>query len=232
MKSLLAAMLWDAQPGKSPKRGLGFARNIAETWSEEPNQLIPLIEAALILCADHELNASAFAVRVAASTDSTLPAALMAGMVTLSGMKHGGAVFDALSLFRRLENVENPIELIERMIEEKQYIPSFGHPLYPIGDPRAYLLLEMMRSTKADSGMIALAEMIRETVFDQLGLYPNIDFALAALQRAFDLPPQSGIGLFALGRATGWIAHAWEQSDAKTMIRPRAQYVGEKPVLP
>ncbi len=205
-----------------------IAAEVAQAWGIGAEQM-RLIEAALILCADHELNASAFAVRVAASTDADLRYALIAGLAALSGTKHGGAAQESLKLFKTVHSPERVGDVVTDMLNAGERIPGFGHRLYPDGDPRARLLMRLIREAYPNTPVVALADAIINSVSAITSLYPNVDYALALLERAANLPNGSAVGLFALGRSAGWIAHALEQYAAKTLIRPRARYTGTAP---
>lgn len=183
-----------------------------------------LVRQALVLLADHELNPSTFAVRVAASTGAGMPACILAGLATLSGPKHGGAG-DALKSFL-IEAINIGTEAaIERWLAAGHGLPGFGHPLYPYGDPRAGALLTHI-------GPDTELARLRDAVMDMLGLQPNIDFALLAIERRHPLPPRAGFGLFAIARTVGWVAHALEQASTGTIIRPRARYQGRSQTAP
>jgi citrate synthase len=201
---------------------------LTQVWGGDAT-LQRLINAALILCMDHELNASAFAVRVAASTDADLRHALMAGLAVLSGSKHGGATETALALLDAMPSVEQVRVMVTQYLNRGQRVPGFGHRLYPNGDPRAQLLLGLIQKAYPDAGVLAVADVLQAVMRDMTGLYANVDLALAVLQRAAGLPGGSALGLFALGRMVGWMAHALEQYAAHALIRPRAKYVGIMP---
>jgi citrate synthase len=185
-----------------------------------------LVRQALVLLADHELNPSTFAVRVAASTGAGVPACILAGLATLSGPKHGGAGAALESLLIEATNM-GADAAIERWLAAGHGLPGFGHQLYPYGDPRGRALLVHIRP---DAELATL----RDAVMDMLGLLPNIDFALLAIARQYALPPRSGFALFAIARTVGWVAHALEQASTGTIIRPRARYQGrsQTPPLP
>ena len=172
----------------------------------------------LVLLADHELNASTFAVRVAASTGASLSACLLAGLATLTGPLHGGAA-RALSSLLDAARQNGANEAVREWLGRGEPLPAFGHPLYPEGDPRA---IAIMRHVKL-SGMFLAVRIAAE---DLTGEPPNVDFALAALADAYALPRQAPFVIFALSRSVGWIAHALEQIAAGQLIRPRARYVG------
>jgi citrate synthase len=204
------------------------AELLARAWGGDA-RLLRLIDAALILCLDHELNASAFAVRVAASTNADLHHALIAGLAVLSGSKHGGATETTLALLDEMQTVAQVRDGVTRCLNRGERVPGFGHRLYPSGDPRAQLLLDLTRAAYPDADILPVVETLQAVMRDLTGLYANVDLALAVLQRAAALPEGSALGLFALGRMVGWMAHALEQYAANTLIRPRAQYVGIMP---
>jgi citrate synthase len=198
-------------------------RTLAEAWRVARSA--ELIRAALILCADHELNVSSFTARCVASAGSAPYAVVIAGLAALEGMKHGGATarFEAIwTSLRRSRDI--PGALVERL-RRGEPIEGFGHPLYPTGDPRAMVLLEMLPKSKN----AAFARDFVDAARTVLGETPNLDFALVALARALALPDGAALTLFAIGRTIGWIAHAIEQYEQDAIIRPRAKYVGENP---
>jgi len=176
------------------------------------------VRRALVLLADHELNASAFAVRVAASTGASIAASLLAGLGALSGPRHGGAGEATIALIDDAAR-SGAETAVSRWLARDQPLPGFGHPLYPQGDPRAIALLD---------GLVVddLLVDLRSAVEMATGLSPNIDFALATFARTHRLPADTPFRLFALGRAVGWAAHAMEQATTGQLIRPRARYDG------
>jgi citrate synthase len=176
------------------------------------------IRRALVLLADHELNASTFAARVTASTGASLAASVLAGLCALSGPLHGGAALQVYALIAEAERA-GAEPAIRAWLAQGRPIPGFGHPLYPGGDPRANALLRAFRPT---SDMAALATAVENMV----GERPNIDFALAVLANALRLPHDAAFILFLVARCAGWLAHALEQVASGYLIRPRARYVG------
>jgi citrate synthase len=177
-----------------------------------------VLRRALVVLADHELNASTFAVRIAASTGASLAACVLAGLATLTGPLHGGATRALRSLVSDAGRVGSN-DAIRGWLEWGQPLPTFGHPLYPHGDPRAAALMRQFKL----SGILA---EIRTAAEDVTGELPNIDFALAALADVYDLPDEAPFVIFALSRSVGWIAHALEQVATGQLIRPRARYIG------
>jgi citrate synthase len=176
------------------------------------------IRHALVLLADHELNASTFATRIAASTGASLAAAVLAGLATLTGPLHGGASAGAMALAKIVQEI-GAEPAVRATLAEGRPIPSFGHRLYPDGDVRATALLEQFELPKPFVELREAAERL-------VGEKPNIDFALAAMTMAYELPADAPLVLFALARSVGWIAHALEQAATGTLIRPRAHYIG------
>lgn len=180
-----------------------------------------LVRRCLVLVADHELNASAFAARVAASTGASLSASALAGLSTLTGPRHGMATA-AVRTFAAEAARLGPGAAIATRLAEDRSLPGFGHQLYPDGDPRAAALLEHFAPP---SELAALREAVRS----HTGLEPNVDFTLVAACEALKLPADAPFALFAIARCAGWIAHAIEQGQTDALIRPRARYVGPDP---
>ena len=173
---------------------------------------------ALVLLADHELNASTFSTRVTISTGASLSAGLLSGLATLSGPLHGGAVMAVRALIASAQR-SDPATAARDWIAQGRRLPAFGHPLYPQGDPRAVALLECFTPRPIFVEMRRAAEAL-------IGEQPNVDFAVAALADAFDLPPLAPFTIFAIARSIGWVAHALEQVASGALIRPRARYTG------
>lgn len=188
-----------------------------------------LVRRALVLVADHELNVSAFTVRVVASSGASLAACVLAGLCALQGPLHGGVTGQVRAMLAEPGMTTEPAAAIARRLARGERLPGFGHPLYPDGDPRAANLLAALRPPEPWPALIAAAEAA-------VGHRANIDTALAALEHALSLPAGASIGIFAAGRTAGWIAHALEQQATGALIRPRASYAGpapgEGPALP
>jgi citrate synthase len=178
-----------------------------------------IVRRALVLCADHELNPSTFAVRVVASTGASLAACVLAGLSALTGPLHGAVTDRVRALVAEAGAAEDPHRAFAARLARGERLPGFGHRLYPGGDPRAADLLAALGPDGRWARLVAAGEELT-------GRRANIDVALVALEHRLGLPPGAAIGLFAAGRTAGWIAHALEQREAGNLIRPRARYVG------
>ena len=198
---------------------------LAVAWAPNVKNAPALIRAALILCADHELNVSAFTARCVASAGSNPYAVVVAGLAALEGAKHGGATERVEALFDEIHRVRDPRKALAACLRRGATIDGFGHQLYPNGDPRATLLLDMLPKSKE----LTFARNLAAAGEDVLGEQPTLDFGLVALTRVLGLPRGSALALFAIGRTIGWIAHAIEQYAQGAMIRPRARYTGPSP---
>jgi citrate synthase len=198
-----------------------LAERLARGWR---SQHVDHLRAALILCADHELNASAFTARVVAATDAPLPNALLAALCALEGRRHGGASHELSEFLDEIERV-GARRAGERAVARHGRMPGLwsGHSIYSDGDPRAIELLRRLDLPARDPAAKAIS-LMRE-----FGGTPTIELALAALARRARLPRDASFVLFALGRSAGWIAHALEAAGGAALIRPRARYVGPPP---
>ena len=197
-----------------------LARGWGTTRAEDLN-------AALVLCADHELNTSAFTARCVASTDAPMHNVLLAALCALEGRRHGGAAgHQVAELVASAERI-GATHACRRALSSEGRLAGFEHgtnPLYPDGDPRADELLSRLTLRGADPVAQTIAFAHRE-----LGARPGLDLALVALERSARLPAGAAFAVFALGRSVGWVAHALETAAEGTLIRPRARYVGALP---
>jgi citrate synthase len=190
---------------------------LAMLWRLKPKGR-DLVRRALVLVADHELNPSTFAARVAASTGAPLAAAALAGYATLSGPLHGEASARAVQ-FLETALRDGAREAVRAALTRAERPPATGHALYPRGDPRAAALMDALKPSARLADAVRAAE-------DATGEAANIDMALAALTLALALPREGPFVIFAGGRMAGWLAHAIEQRSSARPIRPRATYVG------
>ncbi len=205
------------------------ARVLQAAWSPAHPAAVKLFDAALICCADHELNVSAFTARCVASAGASPYAAVTAGLAALQGPKHGGHCDRVEALFEEAASPERAHRTLADRLRRGDLVPGFGHPLYPDGDPRGALLLSLVRSQMPDSPSLALADALVAAAAKLLGKAPTIDLGLVTLARSLDCPEGAALGLFAMGRTVGWIGQALEQYQTDRMIRPRALYVGPQP---
>ncbi|HTQ08136.1 MAG TPA: citrate synthase family protein [Polyangiaceae bacterium] len=200
------------------------AASLAVSLGARPTHLArQRINRALVVIADHELNPSSFAARVAASTGADLYACLGAALGALSGPVHGGATARVEALVAETKRPERAPGVIDERARRGDALPGFGHSLYPEGDPRATLLLSQSEPVKlAERTLAALVTSMRAARREP----PNVDLGLVATALALGLPAGSAAVLFAVGRAAGWLAHVFEQRAAGFVLRPRARYTG------
>jgi citrate synthase len=188
-----------------------------------------VLRSALILCADHELNVSSFTARCVASAGSDPYAVVVAGLSALAGPKHGGTGARVEAMLRSVRDERNLRSALAARLRRGERLDGFGHPLYASGDPRATMLLDMLRERYATSAELRFIVNVVSAAGALIGEKPNIDFALAAVAHVLRLPAGSPLMLFAIGRTIGWIGHALEQYATDQLIRPRAKYVGVAP---
>ena len=197
-------------------------------WAPRHRAVADVIRTALVLCADHELNVSTFTARCAASAGASPYDVVSAALATLKGFKHGGASERVLALAKSAETLASARAALADTLRHGERVPGFGHPLYPAGDPRATVLIEMAKSSGNDAAWRPFRNLFRAGS-DVLDEVPNLDCGLAALTRTYRLPDHAPLTLFALGRTLGWIAHAIEEYASGSLIRPRARYNGPVP---
>jgi citrate synthase len=240
--------------GRPPSQGDGtavpVAAILAQGWAKPGSagggsgsaggdgiaEMARLIDAALVLSADHELNVSAFTARCVASARAPLAAVVQAGLAALSGARHGAYADRVEALFDEIAPAPGePVRadavrarLADRLRRGEE-VPGFGHPLYPDGDPRGRLLVDLAAARRPGTPAVEQALAMADAARDLLGDHPTLDFGLVTLARALGLPAGAAVALFAIGRAAGWIAHALEQYADPRLIRPRARYVGPDP---
>jgi citrate synthase len=201
---------------------------LAAAWKVPAGQ-VTLIRAALVLSADHEFNASAFAARVVASTGANLYGAVLAGLAAINGPRHGGLTRRVAALIDDLKRAPDLEAELATRVRDHVYIPGFGHQLYPDGDIRAQTLFELLREAAPRSPDLAFAERLAAAAERLINRKPNVDFTTVVVERVLGLPKDSALAMFLLGRTVGWIAHALEQAAHGALIRPRARYTGLRP---
>jgi citrate synthase len=219
MRLVVATML-NAKPLPDP-----LHLQIARRWAPNDKRAADLIRRALVLLADHELNASTFTVRCAASTGLNLFDSVIAGLVALKGPKHGGAGVLAAQLLKTLVDGE-VAPLVRERVALGERFAGFGHGVYKHGDPRARALLDALAHAGAAPKLV---KEIPDRIAEATGEFVNIDYALAVLLHVLGQVPGNELVLFAMARTVGWIAHACEQLQHGGLIRPRARYIGPAP---
>jgi citrate synthase len=220
---LLTAAVTAAPPSAAPVH-----EQLCEAW-RVPAAHASIIRAALILSADHEFNASAFAARVVASTGANLYGATMAGLAAINGPRHGGLTRRVAALFDDVRQSPDLETELANRLRARVFIPGFGHQLYPDGDIRAATLFAVLREVVPQSLELAFAERLAGAVERLIDRKANVDFTTVTVERVLGLPRDSALALFLLGRTIGWIAHALEQAEHGALIRPRARYTGPPP---
>ncbi len=189
------------------------------------------LDVALILHADHELNASTFAARVTAATLADMYASITSAIGTLSGPLHGGANEQVIRMLLRIGEVDKAETSIANALERKERIMGFGHRVYRTEDPRATHLRAMSEEIgkyTGDSRLYEMSHIIEDYIKEHKGLYCNVDFYSASVYYMLGIPIDLDTPIFACSRASGWTAHVLEQYANNRLIRPRAEYVGPK----
>ena len=216
-----------------PNPELGHAENFLYMLrGEEPEEIeAKALDLDLILHADHELNASTFAARIAASTLADMYACVVAATGTLMGPLHGGAAQKVIEMLREIAVPWRAEEYVREKLERKERIMGFGHRVYKnVMDPRTIELRALAKKLARvkDSKWFEIAEAVAEAVYKYKKLLPNVDFYSACVYACLGIPDDLFIPIFAMSRIAGWTAHIIEQYLNNRLIRPRALYVGEK----
>jgi citrate synthase len=190
---------------------------------------IHAMDKALILHADHELNASTFAGRVTVATLSDIYSGVVSAIGALKGPLHGGANEAVMAMLEEIGTEENVTAYIQNKLDNKEKIMGFGHRVYKNGDPRAPHLQKMSKELTTITGNAKYYNMsikIEEMVTGQKGLKPNVDFYSASVYTSLEIPRDLFTPIFAISRVSGWTAHIMEQYENNRLIRPRAEYTG------
>ena len=215
----------------SPRRGLSLAANFLYLVSgKQPDREAEhAFDVALILHADHELNASTFAARVIAATLADMHGAVTGAIAALAGPLHGGANAEVMKMLLEIQSPERAEAWIQGALAQKRKIMGFGHRVYRTEDPRAAQLRRMAQSLGAQAGQpqwSAIQRTIEDVVRREKGLYCNVDFYSASLYYVMGIPLDLYTPIFAVSRVSGWCAHVLEQHADNRLIRPRAEYMG------
>jgi 2-methylcitrate synthase len=219
-----------------PDPALGHAADFLRMLTgEAPSpQAARTLDAALIVHADHEMNASTFAARVVASTLAGMHAALTAALGALGGALHGGANEHVMRLLEEIGTPDRAAATVEAKLAAGERVMGFGHRVYRGADPRALVLRDLVAGLDAGRPWLALAEPVAAAMARARGLHPNVDFYSAPAYRALGIPTDAFPAVFAVSRCAGWAAHVIEQHADNRLIRPSAEYVGPpaRPFLP
>jgi len=223
--------LRDNKEPLEPKSNNGIAFNFLYTLQgKEPDPIIvKAMDTALILHADHELNASTFAARVTAATMTDIYSAVTSAIAALKGPLHGGANAEVMKMLEEIGSPEKAADWVLSRLGEKQKIPGFGHRVYRCEDPRATVLRKKVEDITAFTGEtryyeIALA--VEKVMLANSKVFPNVDFYSAPLYHAMGIPVELFTPIFAISRVVGWTAHILEQWKHNRLIRPTAHYTG------
>jgi len=220
------------KPLIEPDRSLSHAANFLLMLSgERPSETATrALDIALILQADHELNASTFAARVTAATLSDMHSAVTSAIGALKGPLHGGANEAVFKILSEIDaNGADPVDYIKGMLAQKKKVPGFGHRVYTTEDPRATHLRQMSRELGYSSGQAKWFEYsrkIEEFINKEKKLNANVDFYAASTYHTLGIEVDLFTPIFAMSRMSGWTAHVMEQLSDNRLIRPRAEYVG------
>ena len=220
------------KPLIEPDRSLSHAGNFLLMLNGElPSETATrALDIALILHADHELNASTFAARVTAATLSDMHSAITSAIGALKGPLHGGANEEVFKILEEIDrNGADPVDYIKGMLAQKQKVPGFGHRVYTTEDPRATHLRRMSRDLGYSSGQAKwfdYSKKIEEFINSEKKLNANVDFYSASTYHTLGIDIDLFTPIFAVSRISGWAAHVQEQLSDNRLIRPRAEYIG------
>ena len=223
--------LRSAQKPLAPRRGLSLAANcLYMMLGTVPDpEAVKALDVALILHADHELNASTFAARVIAATLADIHGAVSGAMAALAGPLHGGANTEVMKMLLEIGTPDRAESWIRAALAQKKKIMSFGHRVYRTEDPRAAHLRRMSEELGRKAGQpqwFAMQRIIEDVVRRDKGLYCNVDFYSASMYYVMGIPLDLYTPIFAVSRMSGWCAHVLEQHADNRLIRPRADYIG------
>lgn len=231
--------IWSDKAFIQPLAELSHAENfLYMLHGKKPSQEdARIFDACLTIHADHEFNASTFAVRVAASTLSDIYSAVVAAISTLKGPLHGGANEQVMKMLQEIGGPEKTEAYVRRKLEAREKIMGFGHRVYKTGDPRAPILKEYCRrmgEARGDTKWYEMSTKIEDLILKEKKLYPNVDFYSAPVFHFLGIDTAFFTLIFATGRIAGWTAHVMEQYADNRLIRPASDYTGpaERPFVP
>ncbi|NLV09036.1 citrate synthase [Halomicrobium mukohataei] len=222
----------DGKDAVEPREDLSHAANFLYMLNgEAPDEVLAeTFDMALVLHADHGINASTFSAMVTTSTLSDLHSAITSAIGTLKGSLHGGANQDVMEMLKEVDDAEqDPIDWVKTALDEGRRVSGFGHRVYNVKDPRAKILSQRSKELGEAAGSLKWYEMstaIEDYLKEEKGLAPNVDFYSASTYYQMGIPIDIYTPIFAMSRVGGWTAHVLEQYENNRLIRPRARYVG------
>src|SRR5205823_2714783 len=219
------------QPLVAPDKNLSIAGNFLYCLTgNKPDKIMEhVFDVALVLHADHELNASTFAARVTAATLSDIYSCVVSGIGALKGPLHGGANEEVIKMLLDVGTSDKAVDRVHEMFAKKIKIPGFGHRVYRTDDPRATHLSVMSKELGKSTGheeLYLMSKRVEETVRGEKKLNANVDFYSASTYYSLGIPIDLFTPIFAVSRMSGWTAHVLEQYRNNRLIRPRAEYKG------
>lgn len=217
------------QPNPSKSVAWNFFYTL--TGNEPDPEIVKQFDVCLILHADHELNCSAFAARVSASSLSDVYSAITSAISALKGPLHGGANEQVMLMLKDIGSMEKATPWIQDALQNKKKVMGFGHRVYKNGDPRAKILRSMSDKLTAKMGehhWYEMSDMIDNVMQGQKGLLPNVDFYSATVYYSMGIPIDLYTPIFAASRVSGWLAHIMEQWENNRIYRPRGKWAGKE----
>lgn len=235
LSSIVAAFarIREGKEPLAPKADLSFAANFLYMLNGQvPDEVSEkAFNKALVLHADHELNASTFTARVCVATLSDMYSGVTAALGALKGPLHGGANERVMKMLAEIKEVDAVEPYLQKAFENKEKIMGFGHRVYKDGDPRAKHLREMsaqLAKVTGEEKWYSISAAVEQKVRGEKGLLPNVDFYSASVYHSLGIQHDLFTPIFAVSRVSGWIAHILEQYENNRLIRPRAEYIGLK----
>jgi citrate synthase len=217
----------------APDDSLSIAENFLYMFTGEKPEAdeAHIFDVALILHADHELNASTFTTRVIAGTLADIYGAVTGGIAALAGPLHGGANTNVMKMLKEIGSEENIDSWLDKALEEKRKIMGIGHAVYKTEDPRATWLRKFSKQLgekKGEMKWFNMSQKIEKAMLEKKGMHPNVDFYSASAYYLMDIPLDQYTPIFAVSRISGWTGHILEQYGNNKLIRPRAEYIGAR----
>jgi citrate synthase len=222
-----------AQDLVPPSQKLGHAANfLAMLHGTDPfPEDAAVLDTTLVLYADHTMNASTFTARIIASTLADMFSAITGAIAALKGPLHGGANEGSMKMLEEIGSPERAEVYVKDRLAHKEKIMGFGHAVYKTMDPRATILKRMSRETgerTGDTRWYEISERLQEVVYQEKGLWPNVDFYAASVYHSLGIPTDLMTPIFTLARMVGWTAHVREQYADNRIIRPDSEYIGPR----